>query len=99
MLHATTEVGQGQPQPPVRTLTLAELIALLRDADACVGQPMLCPPLDSVDFISELDRQATRDVAQGQGQQLAAVDVAAADDDSGDGPDVDAFMQVLRSGG
>ena len=55
-----TEVGQDAPMPPLQAVDLCEVIERLKaHADgAAVRKPMLCAPLDSIEFMRSVDAQS-----------------------------------------
>ena len=55
------ELGGGAPMPPVSTLDLAWLVAMLRtDAAQAPGTPQLCAPLDTEQFVREASREVSK---------------------------------------
>lgn len=59
------ELGEGKP-PPVQAMDLAVLVAHLREPFSAPGTPMLCAPLDGLDFVAERDRSALKALEQGE---------------------------------
>ena len=56
------ELGQEATEPPpVEVMNLASLIACLRDPSAAPGKPLVCAPLDALEFVREQQRKMTAD--------------------------------------
>lgn len=81
-----TELGGAATlMPPVSALDLSDLIPLLRGsgAEAQPGKPVLCPPLDAVQYLREWEREAARHAAQ----QVSADGALAGEAPDGQAPD------------
>jgi hypothetical protein len=58
------ELGDSSTErPPVRAIDLATLVVCLREPAGAPGQPLVCAPLDALDFVAEKNRQALADAA------------------------------------
>ena len=51
------------PSQQVRAIDLATLVVCLREPAGAPGQPLVCAPLDALDFVAEKNRQALADAA------------------------------------
>ena len=56
----------GTERPPVRVISLAELVLCLREPEWAPAPPYLCAPLDAVQFVNERDRSAVRSSQVGE---------------------------------
>ena len=77
------EIGQGAERPPLLVTDLTVLIAALRDEDAAPARPIVCPPLDAIEYLRERDRGATRTL---DASAVSEVDAAAVEEEA-DGND------------
>ena len=66
------ELGGGAPQPELQATDLATLIDGLRDADNAPAQPLVCAPLDSLDFVRTRDTAKSDAVIEASGGGPAA---------------------------
>jgi hypothetical protein len=71
-----SELGDGAPRPPLVATDLAALVDGLRDADAAPGSPLVCAPLDALDFVRQRDQRAAMDLAEGLAPGSTGLDVS-----------------------
>jgi len=51
------ELGdKGTERPPTRAINLAALVAILREPGSAPGKPLVCAPLDALEYVAEKDR-------------------------------------------
>lgn len=48
-----SEVGRGEPLPPLRTIALRDVLQSLRSGAALPGQPQFCAPIESMNYLRE----------------------------------------------
>lgn len=63
-------VGAGAELPPVQVTDLAALIAFLREPSTAPARPMVCAPLDAIEY----ERSRAKRAVEEQGQLLEAID-------------------------
>ena len=62
-----SELGQeGTTRPPLQAINLGAAVASIRDPSGALGRPVLCAPLDAVEYMRERDRQALSELRQAQ---------------------------------
>ena len=52
------QLGEGAKQPEITATDLASLIDGLREAEDAPAKPLVCAPLDALEFVKENDRAA-----------------------------------------
>ena len=59
-----TQLGApGAERPPVHVIDLATLLVGLREPSAAPGTPLVCAPLDALEFVAEQSRKLREDLA------------------------------------
>ena len=56
------QLGEGRPQSTLHATDLAELVDGLREVDSAPAKPLVCAPLDALDFCKSRDRVAVTQV-------------------------------------
>ena len=68
------QLGEGAPRPEVTPTDLAALVDGLREADDAPAEPLICAPLDALEYVRERDRSAVS--ARAEADVEAAAEVA-----------------------